>query len=61
MTLPNITTRQHSTILAALRLWQHEIISKGGVPAEFHDIATDAGSLEALSVNNIDILIERLQ
>jgi hypothetical protein len=52
--------RKWATLLAALRYWQRIGLASGGQLAE-HDIATDGGTLEPLSVEEIDILCGELQ
>lgn len=53
-----LSDREHATVLAALRCYQAEDDGHGN--AELHDIATNSGTLDALSITEIDALCERL-
>lgn len=57
---PLLSTREHATILAALRAYQN--IMAGGRPARdaLLDIATDNGQEVPLGLEEIDALAERL-
>lgn len=48
-----------ATVLAALRRWQRELKTSSSMPPEW-DIATNEGSVEPLSEDDIDHLCERL-
>ena len=57
----NMPTRETSTILAALRCYQQHLEeSDEEMPSEFRDIATDGGTLVALTSDEIDALCEHL-
>jgi hypothetical protein len=52
-----LTAREFTTVLAALRHWQRGLPESAEV---YEDIATDGGSLEPLTVAEIDELCMRL-
>lgn len=52
--------RELATILAALRYWQAYGQQDAGPVDDFNDIATDGGTLEPLSADDIDALCMRL-
>jgi len=53
--------RETSTILAALRYWQEAANVGRYVSPSFEMLATDAGHLDPLSLNEIDELCERVK
>ena len=53
----DLTSRELATMLAALRFWQREGLTSAGCERV---IATDEGTLEELSADEIDELCERL-
>ncbi len=64
-----LTSRELATVLAALRYWQQrqadslDVQEQPAVPLDFHgcwDVATDGGTLEPLSVTEIDGLCLRI-
>jgi hypothetical protein len=57
--LPSVTPREFATILAALRYWQVSGRTAATYAPEY-DIASDSGTLEPLSNDEIDALCERL-
>lgn len=57
--MKNLTLRQLSTILAALRYWQAEI-EDGDIPGSQYDIATNCDDFEPLTADEIDDLCEEL-
>lgn len=60
----NLSSRQHATVLAALRHWQRHQADNVGLsenPIPEDDIATDGGTLQPLRSDEIDLLIEHLQ
>lgn len=54
-----LTPEELATILAALRYWQRVGHGAGVMPREW-DIATNDGTVEPLSVDEIDSLCEKL-
>jgi hypothetical protein len=59
----NITATQQelATILAALRLWQQDIIDNDGdYPGDFWDIASDCNTFDPLNAAQIDALCENI-
>ncbi|OAN76732.1 hypothetical protein A8B82_15165 [Sulfitobacter sp. EhC04] len=61
-----LSYREHATMLAALRFWQRSGLGDGtrdlvdGLPYHQRDIATDDGTLDPLTVEEIDALCERI-
>jgi hypothetical protein len=59
-----MNTREHATVLAALRYWQRIISSypygDGSLPSPEEDVATNGGDVEALGSEEIDDLCERI-
>jgi len=60
MTTITLNDREHATILAALKCYEQAMTMTGSPPAEFMDIATDAGRLEPMSDESVNELAERL-
>lgn len=63
MSLHNLNSREHATVLAALRYWQRHqahIIMRGVTTMPEDAIATNSGTLEPLSRAEIDALCDRL-
>lgn len=55
------TDREFSTVLAALRYWQRNLEQGNvGEDDEFEPIASNAGALEPLDAEEIDLLCEQL-
>ena len=52
-----IDEREHATILAALRLWQHDCAHGSAV---LDDIASNGGTVPPLDAGEIDALCERI-
>lgn len=51
--------RESSTLLAALRLYQDVVLSRG-LPDQIYDIASNGDEIDALNLNEIDELCERI-
>lgn len=64
MTTITLTDRELATVLAALRCWQNRLPllgkSHGITEALIQEVATNCGTIEALSAEDIDGLCERL-
>lgn len=58
--LLNVTDRELSTMLAALRLWQLPLGTVAGPNHELMGIATSGGEVESLDAPEVDELCERL-
>jgi len=57
MRQPKTSLREHATIIAALRYWQRDGLKNGHAE---HDIANEAGTLNPLTAEEIDALVQRL-